>query len=163
MAYAGQSRLVEAKDELVSLQYLAKDSSLLIPFTPFSPAAHGAIVAENILAGTIALLEKDHQKAIDAFSIAVSTEENMVYNEPRDWMLNPKHFLGNAYLKASRWQDAEKIFRTDLKNNNDNGWALYGLYLSLSAQKKTADASLVLAKYKKAFANADVKISSPVF
>jgi tetratricopeptide (TPR) repeat protein len=163
MAFINQHRPAEAKEELSSLQYLIKDSSLTIPFTPFSPAIDGAVVAENILKGTIAQSEKNHDAAIAAFAKAVMKEQEMVYNEPRDWMLNPKHFAGNAMLKAERWKDAEKIFRADLENNNENGWALYGLYLALTAQKKTADATTVMSRFKKAFANADVKISSPVY
>jgi len=163
MAYISQQRTTEAINELSLLQHLMKDSSLSIPFTPFSPAIDGAVVAENILKGTIAMSEKNHDAAIAAFAKAVKKEQEMVYNEPRDWMLNPKHFAGNALLKAARWKDAEKIFRADLENNHENGWALYGLYLALTSQKKTADATTVMSRFKKAVANADVKISSPVY
>jgi tetratricopeptide (TPR) repeat protein len=163
MALAGQSKLTEAKNELKQLVELMKDSILTIPFTPFSAAIEGAIVAENLLAGTILLKEKNFPAAIIAFEKAVVTEENMVYNEPRDWLLNPKHYLGNAYLKAGKWKEAETIFLKDLKSNNENGWALYGLYQSLIAQKKKMEADKVLVRYKKAFAKADVKLSGSVF
>jgi tetratricopeptide (TPR) repeat protein len=163
MAYISQQRAAEAINELSSLQHLMKDSSLSIPFTPFSPAIDGAVVAENILKGTIALAKNNNDEAITSFSKAVQTEEAMVYNEPRDWMLNPKHYLGNAYLKAARWKDAENIFRADLKNNNKNGWALFGLYHSLSSQKKTSEASGVKADFNKASAKADIKILSAVY
>ncbi|MEI9943183.1 MAG: hypothetical protein WDN26_03100 [Chitinophagaceae bacterium] len=163
MALAHQSKLNEAKTELSSLLELMKDSSLYIPFTPFAPAIDGAVIAENLLAGTIALKEKNYNQSIAAFLKAVTTEENMVYNEPRDWMLNPGHYLGNAYLQAGKWKEAEATFLKDLANNNGNGWALYGLYQSLSAQKKKTDAAKTLALFKKAFAKADVQITSPVF
>jgi hypothetical protein len=86
----------------------------------------------------------------------------MVYTEPRDWLLNPKHYLGNAYLKAGYPIEAEKVFRKDLLNNNENGWALFGIYQSLLAQKKNT-AATILARYKKAFAMADVKLEAAVF
>ena len=54
----------------------------------------------------------------------------------RDWLLNPKHYLGNAYLKAGHWEKAKKVFQNDLKNNNENGWALFGLYQALTSGKK---------------------------
>ena len=61
------------------------------------------------------------------FKKAVTVEENMVYDEPRDWMLNPKHYLGNAFIKAGQFDDAIKILQKDLQNNNENGWALFGI------------------------------------
>ena len=39
--------------------------------------------------------------------------------------------------------NAEKVFRKDLLNNNDNGWALYGLYKALLLQKKYNEAATV--------------------
>ncbi|MBK8142997.1 MAG: hypothetical protein IPK57_19835 [Chitinophagaceae bacterium] len=163
MAFTHQSNLPAAKDELGQLQQLMKDSSLLIPFTPFSPAIDGAIIAENILIGTIALKEKRYSEAIAAFEEAVVTEENMVYNEPRDWMLNPKHYLGNAFLKAGRVKEAKDILQKDLLTNNENGWALFGLWQSLIAEKKTSEADKVLIRFKKAFDKADIKLYGPVF
>jgi tetratricopeptide (TPR) repeat protein len=163
MAFSHQTKLNEAKEELKQLKQLMKDSVLLIPLTPFSAAISGAIVAESILEGTIALKENKNDTAIDLFRIAVDTEENMVYNEPRDWLLNPKHYLGNAYLKAGQWKDAEVIFLKDLKINNENGWALFGLYQALIGQKRKAEADKVLVRFKKAFDKADIKLNNSVF
>lgn len=163
MALAHQLKPDEAKTELKKMQQLMKDSSLYIPFSPFSPAIDGAVVAEHLLKGSIALTEKKYTEAIAAFIKAVSTEENMIYNEPRDWLLNPKHYLGNAYLDNNQPVEAEKIFKKDLLNNNENGWALYGVYQALLSQKKNAKAQIMLAKYQKAFIKADVKLHAAVF
>ncbi|MEK7226208.1 MAG: hypothetical protein AAB221_11045, partial [Bacteroidota bacterium] len=119
--------------------------------------------AENILIGTIALKEKKFGDAIPAFEEAVVTEESMVYNEPRDWMLNPKHYLGNAYLKAGRTKEAKETFQKDLLNNNENGWALFGLWQALTTEKKKAEANKMLLRFRKAFGKADVKLYGPVF
>lgn len=163
MAYTGKKQLKNAKSELEKIMKLMKEGSLLIPMSPFSPVIEGAKVAEHILKGSIALAEKKPDEAVAALKTAVETEENMVYTEPRDWLLNPKHYLGNAYLKASRWNDAEQTFLADLKNNNENGWALYGLYLSLSGQKKTYEAAKVLTRFKDAFSKTDITITAPVY
>jgi tetratricopeptide (TPR) repeat protein len=157
MALTSLSRLPEAKQQLNELRLLMKDSSLAISLSPFSAAIEGAIVAENLLAGTLALKEDNIPAAIAAFSKAVATEENMVYNEPRDWLLNPRHYLGNALLKAGQWQDAEKTFREDLLINNENGWALSGLQQSLEGQKKFTEAKKVAVRFGRAFAKADIQ------
>ena len=162
MAFAHQSKPMEAKHELNMMKQQMKDSSLFIPMSPFSAAIEGAIVAENLLIGSIALAEKNYSGAIIGFSKAVTTEENMVYNEPRDWLLNPKHYLGNAYLHAGKYYEAKQVFLNDLKNNNENGWALFGLYKTLLKEKKQAEAQKVLARFKNAFANADIVLKGPV-
>jgi len=163
MTLAQQSRLAEARYEGEQIQQLMQDSSLSIPLTPFSPAIDGVIIAKEILSGTIALKEKKYSDAIGAFEKAVTVEENMVYNEPRDWLLNPKHYLGNAFIKAGRYDDAIKIFQKDLLNNKENGWALFGCWQALMAKKKNAEAEKILLRFRKAFDKADVKLYGPVF
>lgn len=163
MALAQTGNIAEANEQLKTLQLLMKDSSLQIPFLPFSPALDGAIVAEHLLLGTIAINEKRINDAIAAFKKASITEENMVYNEPRDWLLNPKHYWGHALLVASKGKEAQIVFEKDLKNNNENGWALFGLQKALLMQKKIKEAATVQIRFKKAFTNADVKLTGAVF
>jgi tetratricopeptide (TPR) repeat protein len=163
MAFANQNKIAEAKNEIQQLQELMKDTTLAIPLAPFSAAIDGAVIAENLLLGTIALKEKKYSDAVAAFEKAVVTEENMVYNEPRDWMLNPKHYLGNAYLQAGRIKEAKDILQKDLANNNENGWALFGLWKALTAEKKIVEANKVLVRFKKAFNKGDKKLYGPVF
>ena len=163
IALVHQARLAEAKHELEQIQQLEKDSSLYIPFSPFSAAIDGAIIAENLLSGTIALTEKRFSDAIASFQKAVTTDDNMVYNEPRDWLLNPKHYLGNAYIKAGRLTEAKNILQKDLLNNSENGWALFGLWQVFTAEKKKVDADKILVRFRKAFDKADIKLYGPVF
>lgn len=163
MAYSAKHELDKAGNELDKLRDWMKDSSLQAPFTPFSPAIEGAKVAEQLLSGVIHLNRKLYAGAIRHFKQADSIEANMVYNEPRDWLLNPKHYLGTAYLESDDAAHAEKVFRKDLLYNNENGWALFGLYKSLLAQKKNAEALRVQARFKNAFEKADVKIGSALY
>ena len=162
MAYTHQAKQAEAKQELEKMRQLMKDSSLAVPMSPFSAAIEGAIVAENLLAGSIALAEKKYIDAVTAFSKAVTTEENMVYNEPRDWLLNPKHYLGNAYLEAKKYSSARLVFQNDLLANNENGWALFGIYKALQGERNKAEAQKTLNRFKKAFAKADIELKSSI-
>lgn len=158
MAFSAKQDFSEAGNELDKLRELMKDSSLYIPFTPFSAAIEGARVAEQLLLGAIHLDRKMYEGAIRHLKAADSIEVNMVYNEPRDWLLNPKHYLGTAYLQSGDAVNAEKVFRKDLLYYNENGWALLGLYRSLLAQKKNAEATRVYSRYKAAFRLADEKL-----
>ncbi|HSU28502.1 MAG TPA: tetratricopeptide repeat protein [Chitinophagaceae bacterium] len=163
MAKSAQSRVDDAKEELKEMEHYMKDSVLLIPLSPFSAAIEAANVARDMLAGAIAMKENKFEDAIALFKEAVAMEESMVYDEPRDWLLNPKHWLANAYIKAGEYDNAEKTLQADLRNNKENGWALFGLYQALKAQKKTVDAAKMLARFKKALSKAAVKLYGPVF
>ena len=163
VAYSNKKNRDAASVELDAMREFMKDSSLLIPMSPFSAPAAGADVAHMLLLGVIHEDKDLLDGAVRYYKKADSIELNMVYNEPRDWLLSPKHFLGNAYLKKSLWKEAENTFRQDLAYNNENGWALYGLYKALLPQKKSAEAAKVFARFKKAFSKADIKLDAPVY
>jgi tetratricopeptide (TPR) repeat protein len=82
-----------------------------------------------------------------------------VYTEPRDWMLNPYQYLGNAYLADKNYKKAEEAFRKDLTRNAKNVWSLNGLEKSLRLQGKKKEAAAVKNELKKASAKADVVIN----
>jgi hypothetical protein len=162
MAFTQLQQLPDANREYRLLKELLKDSSLALPFAPFSPAIDGANVAADLLAGSIALAENKTADAITFFKSAAATEEQMVYNEPRDWLLNPKHYLANAYLKAKEWKKAEAVLLTDLKNNSQNIWAMAGLLTAYKAQQKIKEATALELQLKPAKKKTDVTITGPV-
>jgi tetratricopeptide (TPR) repeat protein len=163
MALTAVNKTGEAKTELDAVRELSKEPVLTEPFTPFSPAIDGAFIAENLLAGSIALKEKQIETAIACFRSASHKEEEMVYNEPRDWLLNPKHYLGHALLKAGKPAEAIKVLESDLKNNHENGWALFGIWQALVSQNKKTEAARMLLRFKKAFEKSDVQLTGAVF
>ena len=163
MALANTSKFDEAKQEWEVMQTLLSDTILYLPFTPFSAAISGATVASKLLSGTIALKQKITSTAIIDYSEAVYVEQEMVYNEPRDWLLDPYPYLVAAYLADGDWYNAQRNFEADLKQNNENGWSLYGLYQCNVMAKKTAEASKAMTRHKTAFAKADIKITASVY
>lgn len=162
VAFCNKQDLPNAAKELDAMREFMKDSSLTIPMSPFSAAIEGAKVAEQILLGVIHEKRKLYEGAIRHYAMADSIESHMVYNEPRDWMLNPKHYLGNAYLIAGKWKEAEMVFQKDLAYNNENVWSLYGLYQGLKGQRKQIEANKVLARFKKASVQSDIKITAAI-
>ena len=163
IAYSRKNERDAASKELDAMREFMKDSSLIIPMSPFSAPSVGADVAHFLLLGIIHEDKKLYDGAIKYYKMADSVEATMVYNEPRDWLLSPKHYLGHAYLLKGDGANAERIFKKDLLNNNENGWALYGLYRSYVLQKKTAEASKAMSRHKTAFAKAGIKITSSVY
>jgi pimeloyl-ACP methyl ester carboxylesterase len=76
------------------------------------------------------------------------------------WHQPPRQVLGALLLEAGRPVDAEQIYLEDLKRFRENGWSLFGLMRSLEAQHRTSDAAGVRRRFEKAWARADVTLTS---
>lgn len=150
-AFAATKQPEKAGIELDAMRELMKDSSLYVPFVPFSPAIDGARVAEQMLLGIIHFVRDMPKGAIRHFSLADSIETAMVYNEPRDWFISPKQFLGHAYIQDNNSVGAYKTFSADLLYNKDNYWSMLGQFKALKLQSKNATADLLLKRIKKMF------------
>ena len=127
MAYANTDNLKMARSSLTKLESLLNEKDLSVVFTPFNAPVTSANIAKYILMGTIAEKENNLVAAIDYFKMAVATEDSLVYNEPRDWLVSSRHFLGNALLTAKKYKEAEKVFREDLKVQPNNYISVKGL------------------------------------
>jgi tetratricopeptide (TPR) repeat protein len=71
-----------------------------------------------------------------------------------------RHTLGAALLGLNRPKEAEAVYREDLKENRENGWALFGLAKSLRLQGDLKSAAVVEARFKRAWKDADVTLAS---
>ncbi len=149
--------------ELSALEALLGDKSLDQPL--FSPNTGRAIlsIAPAVLRGEIAAARGDHAAAITSLEHAVRLEDALVYTEPAEWQAPPRLTLGALLLEAGRPAEAETVYWEDLRRNRDNGWALFGLAQALRAQGKDEQASIVEGRFAKAWARADVTLTSSRF
>ena len=85
------------------------------------------------------------------------------YTEPPDWAQPMRHYLGAALLKAGRPEEAEAVYRRDLRWNQNNGWSLFGLQQALSLQGKETEATEVHGRWRRAWAFSDVELVSSHF
>jgi predicted Zn-dependent protease len=120
-------------------------------------------LAENVLAGEIAARSGQTDLAVRHLLAAVAEQDGHWFTEPAPWYFPVRQSLGAALLAGGRPVEAEAVYRDDLKRNPDNGWSLFGLARSLEAQGKTADAAAVEARFRKAWARADVTLSASRF
>jgi len=127
LAYANNNDLEMARSSLTKLESLLSEKDLSVVLTPFNAPVTSGNIAKYILKGTIAEKENDLRTAIDYFKMAVATEDSLVYNEPRDWLVSSRHFLGNALLTAKKYKEAQKVFYEDLKVQPNNFVSLKGL------------------------------------
>jgi len=162
-AFLGKRQTDAAEKELGKLEALMEDESLDQPL--FSPNTGRAIlsIAREVLDAEIEATKKNYNHAIGHLEKAVRLEDALVYTEPSEFHYPPRHALGAVLLEAKRPAEAETVYWEDLKRNRENGWALYGLMQALKAQGKNDDAALVEARFKKAWARADVTLNASRF
>lgn len=163
LAYARTHNFERANNELTQLRSQMQDRQLLEHPVAFNPGIAGARVAEKILHGVISEEQDSLEQAITLFEQAVDLEDNMLYNEPKDWVHPARHYLGNALIKANIFNRAERIFREDLANNPNNGWSLTGLSTVYIMQGKRAESNKIQQDLKRVFARSDVRITASVF
>jgi tetratricopeptide (TPR) repeat protein len=163
LAYARLNRLSEAASEAAQMAMAMQQEGLKEPFTPFNSAYDGAVVARHILAGTIALQQQQLAEAITQFQQAVTAEDKLIYDEPRDWLLPARHYLGDALLRAGQDEEALAVLQKDLQINPSNGWALTGLQLAFEQLHRTGAIITAKQRLKNAWLVKDVEIKRPVF
>ncbi|MDE0885647.1 MAG: hypothetical protein OSB70_08955 [Myxococcota bacterium] len=115
------------------------------------------------LTGEIKQAKGDFDGAIAAFQSAVALEDLNNYTEPPDWAQPARHYLGAALIGAGRYEEAEAVYRRDLKWNDNNGWSLFGLQQALQAQNKLIESQQVMNEYRKAWGYSDVELSRSHF
>jgi predicted Zn-dependent protease len=114
-----------------------------------------------LLTGQIAAQKKELDQAIAELRTAQEKEYALRYVEPPAWPIPVRHYLGSALLDAGRPAEAEAVFKDDLVEYPENGFALHGLVLSQKAQNKSTEAAD--ARFAAAWANADAKLTSARF
>ena len=162
-AFLGKGQTDSADREFAKLDEIMADKSLDQPL--FSPNTGRMVlsIAREVLAGEIAAAKKNYDPAIAHLERAVRLEDALVYTEPAEFHYPPRQALGAVLLEANRPAEAETVYWDDLKRNRESGWSLFGLMQALKAEGKNEDAALVESRFKKAWARADVKLTSSRF
>jgi tetratricopeptide (TPR) repeat protein len=115
-------------------------------------------VARASLDARIAAAKKDRKAAIGAWTAAVEAQDELAYDEPPPWYYPVRESLGAALFLDGQKQEAEKVFRQDLERHPRNPRSLFGLWESLKAQKKTADAEWVRRAFQDAWKSSEVEV-----
>jgi len=163
VSFVGKGQSDAAEQELAKLKEVLKDESLKSPLFSLNTARAVLSIAPEVLAGEIAAAKKNYDVAINHLERAVRLEDALVYTEPAEWHYPPRLALGAVLLEANRPSEAETVYWEDLRRNPDNGWALFGLTAALKAQGKNEEAALAEARFKKAWARADVTLTASRF
>jgi tetratricopeptide (TPR) repeat protein len=157
LAFAAKSRAADALKEKQQLD-------AIVAATPadrivgFNSANRLLAMASATLGGAIDSASGHHDDAIKNLKEAVAIEDAFNYDEPPPWYYPVRETLGMELLAAGKAADAEQVFRDDLKQYPENGWSLNGLAICLRARNASEDAAKVDARFKAAWAHADVTL-----
>jgi tetratricopeptide (TPR) repeat protein len=163
IAFVRKGNVKEAEEELEAIAALREDESLKdLIATAHNSSASIAMIAYEVVAGELASLKGDLPSAITHLRNAVVGEDNLTYTEPAAWHIPTRQNLGAVLLKANKYEEAEIIYREDLKVLRQNGWSLMGLYKSLEAQGKIEEAKKIKEEFIKVWQDADIEINNSV-
>ncbi len=159
MAYADRKQVAEAEAEYKQLLDITGALPADAPLG--NSTARGVLaVAGHLLAGKIALARGDRKAAIELLGKGVAAEDAVNYNEPPDWDLPVREWLGGALIATGDQAGAESVFQAELRNHPRNGRALFGLLESLKRQGKASAARAVEREFDKAWKQADTRLSA---
>jgi tetratricopeptide (TPR) repeat protein len=161
MALAATGNSVEARARVAEIRQIEASlpTDMLADLNPAKTLlALSAKVVEARLAEA-----GDKQAALALWQEAVQIEDGLAYSEPADWFYPTRHYLGALQLELGQAQEAEATYRADLAKNPENGWALYGLWQALAAQKQKLPAKDAEARFRKAFRESDIALTRSAF
>jgi tetratricopeptide (TPR) repeat protein len=161
-AHIAKGSLDRANQELSNIQRIAQSPDVSVNRAGATATAELLGLAAHALDGEIKLAEGDLAGAIVAFEKGVALEDTNNYTEPPDWPQSMRLYLGNALLVAGRFEEAEAVFRKDLRWHQNNGWSLFGLMKALEAQNKKNEAKVIQKQWSSVWSHADVQLTSPV-
>jgi tetratricopeptide (TPR) repeat protein len=159
VAYAAKGQVAEAEKERVAFAQ-AKAAVPKGAMVVLNPAETVLQIGKHVLDGEIAFRKGDIDSAVASLREAVRIEDDLKYMEPPEWIQPVRHTLGAILASNGRYEEAEKVYREDLKEWPENGWSLFGLAQCLRARGATAEADEIDKRFRKAWSRADVTIGS---
>ncbi len=163
LASVRSNNLESADEELTKLDSLCKSKALESFYFSFNPASQIVKIPLNILRGELLLKQNKVEEGLSALREAIKSEEDLRYNEPPDWKIPSRHFLGAALVNTGKFEEAEKIYLEDLKKNPENGWSLSGLIQCQSKLGKKSEMAATAKRFAKAWKNSDIALTSSIF
>jgi tetratricopeptide (TPR) repeat protein len=159
MALAGKRNLAGARHDLEELVALAASTPEDLRAS-HNKASDVITLAAKVLEARIATLEKK-PTSLALWADATLRADQLAYAEPDDWFYPVRHYQAAALLDARKPAEAERVYREDLRRHPHNGWALFGVWKSLAAQKRPAsEVAAAKEAYEEAWKRADFALKT---
>ena len=113
--------------------------------------------------GEIEYRRGNFDAAFEDLREAVRRDDALNYDEPWGWMQPARHSLGALLLEQGHVQEAEQVYRADLKRHPNNAWSLHGLAECLEREGKDAEAAQIRAQFTNACSRSDIGIKASCY
>ena len=126
IAFSVLEKIKEAESELEDLIELSKK----MPSTRRvgnNPATVILDVALEMATGELLYRKGDFDKAFDHLRRSVKLSDDLIYDEPWDWIQPPRHALAALLLEQNHFKESEEVYLMDLSMYPENIWSLTGL------------------------------------
>ena len=91
--------------------------------------------------------------------LASKDEKELGYSEPPQYSRPPLEVLGEALIRAGRYQEARDAYKKDLEERPNSGFALYGIATAWEKQGKHTEAVKAYREFLDAWPHADTDLS----
>lgn len=129
LSYVQLGHIEEGKEESNLFEKFCNDHTTIANEHILHNNSIGSLleVDKIMLRGEIAYREKSYDESFKLLRLAVSLQDSLHYDEPWGQMQPVRHSLGGLLLEKGMTNEAEGVFREDLKYHPKNPWSLYGL------------------------------------
>ena len=162
VAFAALGRVAEASAEFELLRQTVEE----VPESRFIGNNSARTVLEvglPMAEGELEYRRGNHRTAFALLREAVRRDDALRYDEPWGWMMPVRHSLGALLLEQGRIDEAESVYREDLRIHPGNGWALKGLAECLHRTGKHHEAEATDAAFRTSWARSDIVIQASCF
>lgn len=147
-ALAARGHFKAAEAAVAQLQAIARDPHVKSLRLEFNTSGAVLGIAGEVLAGHIAAAKGDLTHAIDRLREAARREDALMYGEPPEWTVPVRQELGSLLLQAGRPNEAERVFREDLKRFPGNLWSQQGLAEALRSMNRGTEAEAIIERVR---------------
>ena len=134
LALTNLGEIAQAKKEADRFDTLRKDPLTEVHILHNNSVHDLLAVDAPMLRGEIAYREGKHEEAFRLLRKAVEMQDSLRFDEPWGKMQPIRHALGGLLLEQGHLNEAEDVFRVDLRFHPKNPWALTGLIQCLKRQ-----------------------------
>ena len=161
MAFIAKDDLVNAENECAVIETMRSDKNIEdLSIWGINSAGTLIKIAYEVASGELAAKKKDYPLAIQHLKTAVDLEYTLRYDEPPTWFYPCSQNLGAVLIEAGKYEEAEKVYKKNLEEIENNGWGLFGLHQALLKQNKIEEAREVEKRFNEAWKYSDIELTS---
>ena len=163
VGFANTERLTEARAELEAFETVVASIPGEEGAKFFDGVTQLMTIAREMMTGEIEYKAGNLELGLDHLRKAVAAEDELEYSEPSPWLVPTRHSLGALLLEQGYVEEAEKLYRHDLKLHAGNIWSLHGLTECLERLGKLDEAKLMRAQLESAREQASVDVNASCY